>query len=502
MNTEINTEETYKQIKKQNGEAVAKVLRSEILLDIPNLVHILEFAGNDPEKIKKLAPVIREIYKTQNTPEYQTNKKPLELLSDAGYDAFVVTTEKQKNSIKKYYRSGEEICTFRDPYRHKYYYMIHAVKRGANKIKPSKNPEREDEYGTSVISIQIAKTGGFISIKNRYNHTVNNPDATFNNNPDNIIHGLSNSLKQYFNVEFSTTKNPLPDNYRMVNDQFVYFNYEINNTYFAPNYYFSGSRITKLNKDYEIMLDYFILDTRTGKVSNPSNTQDDCAHEILNSELKGKKINVKINPNNKNERMIYADGIHVLSVENGAITELNLTNTESINSCFLQLNKKLRKINAPKLKVVGGDFLFSNQELTELNLPSLKQVAQNFLLFNKKLRKFDAPNLENVGNCFLCKNKELTELNLLFLKRTGYKFLHDNEKLKKFNAPNLENVGNDFLISNKQLTDFVVANDEIIHNKYEKRLAFILAKNKLKQKLKNCANNLINMFATTQKTKS
>jgi len=193
---EIDTELAFKQIKKQNGEAVAKVLRSEILLDIPNLAHILEFAGNNPDKIKALAPVIWEVYKNKNTPEYQTDKTPLELLNEAGYDAFVVTTEKEKNSIKKYYRPGEEICTFRDPERHINYYMIHAVKRGADKIKPSDHPEREDEYGTSVISIQIAKGGGFISIKNRYNHTVNNPDATFNNNPDNIIPGLSTSLKK------------------------------------------------------------------------------------------------------------------------------------------------------------------------------------------------------------------------------------------------------------------------------------------------------------------
>ena len=37
------------------------------------------------------------------------------------------------------------------------------------------------------------------------------------------------------------------------------FNYEVNNTYFGPDYYFSGSTITKLNTDYEVMMDYYIL---------------------------------------------------------------------------------------------------------------------------------------------------------------------------------------------------------------------------------------------------
>ena len=43
---EINTEQVFKQIKKQNGEAVAQALFDGVLLDIPNIKHILEFAGS------------------------------------------------------------------------------------------------------------------------------------------------------------------------------------------------------------------------------------------------------------------------------------------------------------------------------------------------------------------------------------------------------------------------------------------------------------------------
>ena len=314
---EIDTDRVYKQIKKQNGEAAAHVIRDAVLLDVPNIVHILEFAGNNPNEINHLVPVIREIYKTQTKSDVHTDKNPLELLSDAGYDAFVVTTEAQKNSIAKYFRSGEKLCTFGDPNRHIDYYMIHAIKRGADKIKPSNNPERQDEYGTSVISIQIAKSGGFISIKNRYNHTVNNPDATFNNNPDEIIPGLTYSLKKYFNVEFNVSHAPIPPNYRMVNDQLVRYNSEINNFYFGSGYYFSGSEITKLNTDYELMLDCFILDTKTGKLHDIAQEANffrqhryldtginiscgnDSAITILGDMFYGKKITVQKNPNNK-----------------------------------------------------------------------------------------------------------------------------------------------------------------------------------------------------------
>ncbi len=449
---EINTEQVFKQIKKQNGEAVAQALFEGVLLDIPNIKHILEFAGRDRKKVEALFPVIREIYKEKIDSEYQTDKNPLELLSEKGYDAFVVTNEAEKNSIRKYYRPGEEICTFRDPVRHKNYYMIHAVKRGADKIKPSDNPERDDEYGTSVISIQIAKTGGFISIKNRYNHTVNNPDATFNNNPDNIIRGLTNSLKDYFNVDFNVSNSVLPDNFRMVNDQLVYFDHEINNTYFGSNYYFSGSTITKLKTSYERMLDYFVLDERTGEVKDIAGTRDSACH-ILQEKFRNKKISIQQHPDNKHERRIYADGVYVLSVENGAITELDLSGVKNTGENFLMYNKKLRKLYAPDLEVANNYFLSNNEQLTQVDFPKLRVAGHWFLRKNRLISSFNAPYLESVHSCFLEENLGLEKLYLPSLRELGDYSLKQNVVLSRFFAPKLEIFGPVSLISNERLTE-------------------------------------------------
>ena len=51
--SEIDTTQVYKQLKKQNGEAFARVIRDAVLLDIPNIVHVLEFAGNNPDEAQK-----------------------------------------------------------------------------------------------------------------------------------------------------------------------------------------------------------------------------------------------------------------------------------------------------------------------------------------------------------------------------------------------------------------------------------------------------------------
>ncbi|MBR4507816.1 MAG: hypothetical protein IKP24_04795, partial [Alphaproteobacteria bacterium] len=302
---EVNTDEVFKKLKKQNGEGVAKVIREAVLLDVPNIVHILEFAGNNPDEARALIPFIRERYKAKTRSEIFVDKNPLELLNDAGYDAFVVTNETQKNSIKKYFRAEEELCTFRDPKRLEDFYIIHAVKRGADKIKPAEHPERQDEYGTSVISIQIAKKGGFISIKNRYNHTVNDPDATFSNYPDFIIPGLTNSLRQFFNVDFDVTESLLPDGFCSINGQIFEFNYrmwgaiipqEEERGYYGygDGFYFYGDNVIKFNRDYEIMLENYVLNLREGTLKDLIIQESDGPSEFDQRRYKNKQNTMKV----------------------------------------------------------------------------------------------------------------------------------------------------------------------------------------------------------------
>jgi hypothetical protein len=360
----------------------------------------------------------------------------LELLNEAGYDAFVVTNEEQKNSIKKYYRPGEEICTFRDPDRHKNYYIIHAVKRGANKIKPSDHPQREDEYGTSVISIQIAKSGGFISIKNRYNHTISDPDATFNNNPDNIIPGLSESLKRYFFVDFNTSKNPLPDNFRMVNDRFVRYNYEIDNVYFGPDYYFSGSDITKLDNTHQIMMDYMILDLKTKTFSSPVYLKEYETYNIFKDAFDGKN-NIKITTNkiDKTTTIATPDGNTVV-VKDGKIIKLSLPNVEYIGRYFLYSNQSLISVNLANVKKIDDNFIPNNQILSSFYAPKLKSTGKDFLTCNTGLTELNLPEVTDIGPYSLQNNHNMVSINLPKAKNIGY-MSADQPNLKHFYAPEL-----------------------------------------------------------------
>ena len=128
---------------------------------------------------------------------------PEELMRKAGYILYPeCQTEEDIQKFRKYYASGEELCTFGGQ-RLKSCRVWFAVKENVDEIKRENfpHPTRQDEYGTSVISIQFSRTGNnYLSIKNRYNHMVNNPDATFSNDLDNIIPGLSQAFAQHYGL--------------------------------------------------------------------------------------------------------------------------------------------------------------------------------------------------------------------------------------------------------------------------------------------------------------
>jgi len=490
--TQINTDEVFNKLKKQHGEEFARVIRGDRdhngnLCEVPNIVHILEFAGRNPDDAKMLRPIIDEIYNQHEESIYNTNKDPLTLLDKAGYKAWYVENEKQQNSIAGYFRSqqavdkgmtgghprtnvgqhkkhGELLCTIYSNFdyganRFDSHYIIHAVRKevvGDDKlpeskwhIKPSNNPERQDPYGTSVISIQIPKVGGSISIKNRYNHTVDNPDSTFDNNPDNIVLGLTNSLQKHFDVKFNTAKKPMPSNFCIINDQFVRYNQEINNVYFGPNYYFSGSDITRLNKDFQVMLDCFILDKRTGTVYNPGNADDSC-FPVLKDLFQGKKIEEK---KSKSGQQLFADGTHIATVKDGELTYINLSNVTQMAPYFLNHNKKLESIDlSPKLTHLTAGFLGNNENLASIDLPNVTKIDFAVLMHNKNLASIDLPNVTKIDDMFLQHNENLASINLPKVTEIGDNFLECNTQLTSIDLPNATKIGEDFLEKNKQLS--------------------------------------------------
>ena len=148
-----------------------------------------------------------------------------------------------------------------------------AVKKNVDEIKREdfKNPKRQDDYGTSVISIQFSRgASNTLSIKNRYNHTVENPDATFSNNLDNIILGLTDSFEQEYGYNLSHNRSGFEiPGYVNVKGKYYKYNYELDNIYYCPNNLIIDN--FEVIRDYQqmeryIVFDYAIIDLQEKKV--------------------------------------------------------------------------------------------------------------------------------------------------------------------------------------------------------------------------------------------
>ena len=410
-------------------------------------------------------------------PEIIGEKTPYQLLDENGYDLYECNSEEEIQSFKKYYKPGEELCTFRGN-RLNRCVVFFAVKKDAEEIKREdfNKPKREDEYGTSVMSIQFTKSqNSTVSIKNRYNHTVNNPDATYGNNLDEIASGLRQSFEKLLSERGLTLNSSnieafyIPGYVVADDGKYYKYNMEINGNYYCPgNVIIDLGNVIKLEPEKQELIDYFILD----KENKTLNLYDSAISDSFidgfknidsiemannnNSEQKTKTITIKEKSSDK------PITIEINKESNSIIgyTNENLTN---LGDNFLGYNEQLSKLVAPNVTSIDDDVLANNKGLEEFEAPNLTKIGDNFLEYNEQLSKFEAPNLTEIGDGFLGYNEQLSELNVPNVTNIGAGCLENNKELKKFEAHNLEPFKYNFFIKqhmkmNRKLSELYVPN--------------------------------------------
>lgn len=399
-------------------------------------------SSNEINSFKNYINIISSPYQSK---EYKTNKTPKELLSMAGYDLYECLTEKDIQYFKKYYAKGEELCTFNSN-RLDDNYVFFAVKKNVALINRNSfpNPKRQDEYGTSVISIQFTKDNNYtLSIKNRYNHTVKNPDATFSNNLDNIIPGLTYAFSKYYNMK-QTTSEPgfILDNY--IKDQtgkYYKYNYELYGTYYCEDsIIIKNFLVTKLNSQESILIDYFIVDLKNKTISLYDKTISDSFPNMFD-EIK--KITILKENSHKKIIVTTTKNEHIIiKVDNSSrIIGITNNNIKHIGNNFLMNNKKLCTLEMPKVISFGNNCFYSNEFLTSLSLPSTISIGNNFLCYNQVLDKISMNNLKRVGNNCFYHNLLIKSLSLPALKTIGTNFFYYNQNLEKIFIPNAKELG-------------------------------------------------------------
>ena len=467
--------EELKKIKKKYGEELMHLCKKlfPTILETPNLLYIIleENFGFS----KMLASDIIENNLISDFRNYinsftskliglkEVEETPEELLKKAGYNLYECKTEEDIQKFKKYYKSGEELCTFNGGRLDKCY-VFFAVKCGVQKIKREdfQNPKRQDEYGTSVISIQFSRgDNNTLSIKNRYNHTVNNPDATYNNNLEKIIPGLTKSFEKHYGLNINSNiyneSSFLTDELQYVlgsDNKYYRYNMEINNIYYCENNIIidNGELITKYNKEKEryILADYFIIDKKEKNITLYDEEIKDSFIDTINKIGKIKDI---IETKEKEITIIYEDLKEVkikLDKANNIEGYIN-DYIEEIENNFLIYNEEVKNIKLPKVKYIKDKFLFYNERLKTIDLPNVEEIENNFLSNNEDIEEIHFLKLKKIADNFLQVNRELKEVYLPNVVIIGDNFFIDNALIEKVDMPNIETVGNDFLYSNELL---------------------------------------------------
>lgn len=431
--------EDLKVIKKIYGEKMSHLCRElfPTLLEKPGYLSNLLQEKFEPSKLLYEDIILngcKEPFKNfiysfsdDNEQNISVTKTPKELLSDAGYDLYECKTEEDIAKFQAFYAPGEELCTF-DGGRLNRCYVFFAVKRGAEKLnrRDFKNPSRQDEYGTSVISIQFSRgVSNTLSIKNRYNHTVDNPDATFSNNLDNIILGLTDSFeKEYgYNLKHNKSGFEIPG-YVNVNGKYYKYNYELDNIYYCPNNIIIDNYEVK--RDFQqmeryIIVDYFIIDLQEKKIF-PYKERIQSAdfarmyhvHKLsqdpfFKSFPKIKTIEV-IKNKNKDTKTIYIFTYHKEPIE----IEINKANQmiryknphiSKLPDNFLSYNRYLNVLELNNVTKAGKNCFYFNTALQYLSLEKVYEIGENFLYRNKSIKRAIFPKYFFINDGFLGWNK-------------------------------------------------------------------------------------------------
>ena len=393
------------------------------------------------------------------------SKTPEQLFQEAGYILYPeCESDADVQAFKKYYELDEKLCTFDDHTRIDNCRIWFAVKEDVDKIKRKDflSPERQDAYGTSVLSIQFTKSiPNILSIKNRYNHRVANPDCTFSNNLDNIRDGLTASFIKYFginpNFKGMDVDKEMFQNYILANDGVFYrYNLVIGDRYFCENNivvdysYFANGEAVEYDKSRYLLVDQYLFDFSLKRIDR---SLVDIVPDAFISSI-GRISDMKVVPSNDEEKTVIitpqkGDDVKVVVSSKGELVEYYNPNAKTISDGFLFYNLDLRTLDLPNVRKIGDECLTSNRQLKVFNAPHVKCIGDRFLENNIYLEEFRANELVKAGYNFLTCLPLLKVVELKNLRRVSEYSLSYNPALKVLNVPNLKLKGEKSLVGNK-----------------------------------------------------
>jgi len=525
----------YDVIKKKLGETAAKAVRQHIpfALDYPNEFiafitekipvkeSIAEVVGAIPARLDALFRIAAD--KTIETTVASVDS-PEDLAKSAGYVFHQPKSEEDILVFKKDFQNGELLCTYNNVggrmssnlifwiRRANAETVLHATEvtqeyleentegaqlwrgyldaRGLKKADGTYDisnlrPERQDPYGTSSMSVQIGKSNGIISIKNRYNHTVSSPDATFGNDLNNIASGLDAAVYAMPGVPSKSKQQAsLPNGLTSDADgRFFRYDFESNNVYFSRLGYMKHGVITAIDKSTQAIRDEVLFDAKNKIALNLASTEQ-LVDNIESVSIQKDNITVKTKngslvlgllPINGNIISVSGD-IETINTDffsiNETIRNVDLPNVVSVGRNFLQNCIALQSVVMPKVKSIGHNFIYSGRNISSIELPSVEIIGHNFLSANQELDTLQSvvmPKVKSIGHNFIYSGRNISSIELPSVEIIGHNFLSANQELDTISLPNLIEVGDSFLrqsmsIDNFNLPSLKIIGDDFMHS--------------------------------------
>ena len=472
-------------IKKKYGENMAHLCRTlfpTILLE----------PGKLPEVLQDNFPASKNLYSDIKEGNYdngfqsliynkakikvniaESDNTPFNLLKKVGYTLYECNNKGEVDRFKKYYADNEKLCSFNYDDIVERRHMFFAIKDNANELRREDftNPNLNDEYSKSVLYISFNK--GRLNapkITSRYNTTVNDCDAMYSNNLENIIPGLTSSFEKEYklNVYNSNGLFNLP-NYILAKDNRYYryngyykeHNEQEKNHVSPKNIYYCENNVIlygdEIIRDFcmperYIFLENYILDISHDKDKDDKKRvfkyKDDSPDGFIDNLQDISKVDIYRDKKNKNKKII-------ITKENNDIVEITLNQ-----------NNNIIKYKNENLENAGENFLSQCEYLEEFDCPKLKKAGKNLLRLNKKLKKFIQPELEEVPDECLAFNEILEVIDVDKAKKIGDDFANSCRELLIFKADNATEIGNDVLQWARKIQVANIKSSEKIGNKF------------------------------------
>ena len=298
-------DQNYEVYKKAFGESTARLIRKNYPEGLENrgffdyISQKCKTKTNAKNVLSNLENLlyVKNSYLNENKhgQESKNEEKLDDILEGADYNYKIITDVAELIDFKKYYSSDEVLCTYNNPKdRLNNYHMIVLSKNDLDKIKRNKNPEREDEYGTSLLNIQIHKKFNNVSIKSRYNHTVNNPDATYSNNLNKIADGLAEAIEKKLGIKINNKNSvEIPNNLKLAGDFIINYWIERNNVYVGEDVYVDNDQVNWIDPNKELIVDQFLINFKEKTVKDLLGTDKYFLREDLEKALKENKLDLQ-----------------------------------------------------------------------------------------------------------------------------------------------------------------------------------------------------------------